>query len=540
MSDNKTATLQAVLQLALPLGTNLLTGAVETTIVWAVTLRARPPVFSEIYGGELALVSMELLQTYDSRITLADVIRSLAQVGVPAVACPDPITEDDVQAAQSLQVCLLALPADSNLTRIERDVNALIANYAAQVNQRVLEVQRQLTRVVMENRDIASLLQMLARATARSILLHDTAGLVTIQRDPDQGRRPERKRTLPYGVFQNWLERFSPDDANDIVSSPLGYTAVLRVEKRIAGYLTLLDQSPALDDFTRMVFAHGADACAIELAKSRAVAYAVEQARGDWVQMWLSGVSSDLDLMTTRARQSGFAIDDSYVIAVFLAAAQPDTVFTLESLASLVRGEMTRLQINGAVGQYVDVIVALYPLENGARVDRQQAIIEEMRLQLASRLPNVTVAAGVSGVVSGMSMLRAAYREARDAISIAQELGTSASTTFYGDLQLFRLLLALKETSQDDLRRFHAETLGRLIEHDNRRDSELIRTLEGFFQANGNLAKAASDLAVHRNTLVYRLERITELTGVNLDDADNRLILHLALKIQRVLAVVSG
>jgi purine catabolism regulator len=66
----------------------------------------------------------------------------------------------------------------------------------------------------------------------------------------------------------------------------------------------------------------------------------------------------------------------------------------------------------------------------------------------------------------------------------------------------------------------------------------LIRTLNGFFDANGNLAKAASDLDVHRNTLVYRLERISELTGLDLNDADNRLILHLALKIQRVLATL--
>ncbi|MDL1885916.1 PucR family transcriptional regulator, partial [Anaerolineae bacterium CFX8] len=110
--------------------------------------------------------------------------------------------------------------------------------------------------------------------------------------------------------------------------------------------------------------------------------------------------------------------------------------------------------------------------------------------------------------------------------------------TFYGDLKLFQLLLALKEKNLEHLRRFYQDTLGPLVEHDERKQGELIRTLNGFFEANGNLAKAASDLDVHRNTLVYRLERISELTEMNLDDADNRLILHLALKVQRVLATV--
>ena len=101
-------------------------------------------------------------------------------------------------------------------------------------------------------------------------------------------------------------------------------------------------------------------------------------------------------------------------------------------------------------------------------------------------------------------------------------------------------LLALKERNLDQMRRFYFDTLGPLVEHDDRKQGDLIRTLNGFFEANGNLAKAAQDLDVHRNTLVYRLERISELTEMNLDDADNRLILHLALKIQRVLATLSG
>ena len=79
-----------------------------------------------------------------------------------------------------------------------------------------------------------------------------------------------------------------------------------------------------------------------------------------------------------------------------------------------------------------------------------------------------------------------------------------------------------------------------MIEHDRRKQSDLVRTLSEFFTANGNLAKAAQELDVHRNTLVYRLERIAELTELDLDDSDNRLILHLALKTQRVLATIPG
>lgn len=546
MTEANTTTIQALLQFALPLGTSLASGSPETAINWAVTVRAQPPAFPDIYGGELALVSMDVLRGYNSRLTLAEVLESLAQVGVSAVASPDDVTDATMTVATQCQVALLALPGDSNLTRIERSVNTLIANYTAQLNQRAMEIQRQLTRLAAENRDLNSLLQIVARATARPVVIHDDAGVLMAQVYPNVSKRGAVSsgrsilQTLPYGAFQTWLEKEAPNDEGLIVASPIGFTTVLKVEKRVAGYLSLIDKQTPLDEFDRLVMTYGADVCAIELAKSRAIAFAVEQTRGDWVQMWLSGTPADDDMLSTRAQQSGFDAGSMFVVAVFRALTRSGAALPLESLISLVRDDMARRQINGAVGQYVDVIVALYPLENPGKMPRVHDLVEEVRGQMASRTPTGLVGSGISRPANGLSGLREAYREAKDAVSIANELGDREHTTFYGDLKLFQLLLALKERNLDHLRRFHQETLGKLVEHDERKQADLIRTLNGFFEANGNLAKAASDLDVHRNTLVYRLERIAELTEMNLDDPDNRLILHLALKIQRVLATLSG
>jgi PucR family transcriptional regulator, purine catabolism regulatory protein len=546
MSDNNTATLQALLQFALPLGTTLAAGSSETAINWAVTVRAQPPAFPDIYGGELALVSMDVLKSYNSRMTLGEVVQSLAQVGVTAVASADEMSDTTIAVANDCHVSLLLLPEDTGLTKIERAVNTLIVNHTAQLAQRAMEIQRQLSRLAAENRDLNSLLQIVARATAKPVVVHDDAGVLMAQVYPNVSRRASAGggrallQSLPYGAFQNWLDRDAPDSEGAIVTSPLGYTTVIKVEKRVAGYLSLVDKQEPLDDFDRMVLTYGADVCAIELAKNRAIAFAVEQARGDWVQMWLSGTPADDDLLMTRAQQAGFDTSCSYMVSVFRAATKSGTPLPLESLISLVRDDMVRRQINGAVGQYVDVIVAIYPIENATQTTRVRRMVEEVRDQLTTRSPSGLVGAGISRPVTGLSALRESYREAKDAVSIANELGDKEDTTFYGDLKLFQLLLALKERNLDHLRRFYQDTLGLLVEHDERKQGDLIRTLNGFFEANGNLAKAAQDLDVHRNTLVYRLERISELTEMNLDDADNRLILHLALKIQRVLATLSG
>ncbi|MDI9637276.1 helix-turn-helix domain-containing protein [Geitlerinema splendidum] len=547
MSETHSVTIQALLQFALPLGTTLVSGSPERAITYAVTVRAQPPAFPDVYGGELALVSMDVLRSYDSRITLAEVARGLAEVGVNAIAVNDDIPDAAISVANDRNLVLLALPDDSNLPRIERAVNTLIINQKAQMQQRAIEIQRQLTRLAAENRDFNSLLQIIARATAKPVVVHDDAGVLMAQVFPNVARKTTPSgagrnliSSLPYGAFQNWLAREAPTADGAIISSPLGYTTVLKVEKRVAGYLSLVDNRESLEEFDRLVLSYGADVCAIELAKSRAIAFAVEQARGDWIQMWLSGTPADDDLMATRAQQAGYDPDVTYLVAVFRATTDSGTSLPLESLIPLVRDDLARRQIVGSVGQYVDVIVALYPLENPSQIMRMRRVIDEVRSQLATRTPSGLVACGISRPATGLSALREAYREAKDAVSIANELGDREQTTFYGDLKLFQLLLALKDRNLDHLRRFYQETLGPLVEHDERKQGDLIRTLNGFFEANGNLAKAATDLDVHRNTLVYRLERIAELTGLNLDDPDNRLILNLALKVQRVLATIPG
>ena len=295
-----------------------------------------------------------------------------------------------------------------------------------------------------------------------------------------------------------------------------------------------------MTEFDRLVLTYGADVCAIEMAKNRAIASAVEQTRGDWIQMWLSGTPADDDLLRVRAQQAGFAAETAYAAVVFRSNSDSGQSRTLEALVSLVRDDMLRRQINGAVGSYVDAIVALYPIDeaDSQSLSRLRSQVESLREQLAARAPRESVAAGISRAASGLSALRDAYREAKDAIGIAYQLGEQNATTFYGDLKLFQLLLALKERNLPQLQQFHVDALGPLVEHDRSKRSELVRTLAGFFAANGNLARAAQELDVHRNTLVYRLERIADLTKLDLDDADNRLILHLALKTQRVLATI--
>ena len=78
---------------------------------------------------------------------------------------------------------------------------------------------------------------------------------------------------------------------------------------------------------------------------------------------------------------------------------------------------------------------------------------------------------------------------------------------------------------------FAEQMIGPLADYDRSHRSSLVQTIDAYFKHNGNVSQTAESLYIHRNTLLYRIERIKKLTGCDLDQEDLRLALHLALKL---------
>jgi len=131
---------------------------------------------------------------------------------------------------------------------------------------------------------------------------------------------------------------------------------------------------------------------------------------------------------------------------------------------------------------------------------------------------------------------RGSYREAAQAADIARRL-QSEMPLYIGDLGIYTFLA--HPDYRDDLRALRDSTIGNLINYEERQRADLLQTLEAFFQCHGNHTQTAELLSVHRNTLFYRMNRIAEITGLDLNQPDVRLAVHLALKIHRLLTADS-
>ncbi|MER7978174.1 helix-turn-helix domain-containing protein [Streptomyces sp. NPDC095817] len=130
-------------------------------------------------------------------------------------------------------------------------------------------------------------------------------------------------------------------------------------------------------------------------------------------------------------------------------------------------------------------------------------------------------AAGVSGARVGLGELGAAWQEAASAARAALAESRLGPVAEWGAIGPYRLLTALPPESA------HDPVVQALLAPAHR---ELARTAEVFLDLAGQAGRTAAELGIHRQTLYYRLSRVEQLTGLDLDDGEDRLLLHMALK----------
>ena len=175
----------------------------------------------------------------------------------------------------------------------------------------------------------------------------------------------------------------------------------------------------------------------------------------------------------------------------------------------------------------------LYPVKDGhPGLDKIKEMAESLRQKAMHSLPAWGASVGIGELPSDCSGIHRGLQEARHALRIGRTTHGHARITSFSELGIFRMLLQFAHSQ--DPSEFSCEALQRLLDYDHQADKELVKTLHAFLTCNGNLTETSDRLYIHRNTLKYRLERIRDITQVDLDESEQRLMLHLGLKMHQI------
>ncbi|WP_312516756.1 PAS domain-containing protein [Anaerospora sp.] len=179
-------------------------------------------------------------------------------------------------------------------------------------------------------------------------------------------------------------------------------------------------------------------------------------------------------------------------------------------------------------------IAILAPIGVGSRTDQAREVEQAGHWQEIVRqyAPEAGGSIGIAEFHSGMFWQFAkVYGQARIAVELGRKLALKQVVHHYLDIGVFQFFPAILDKSH--VLDFVKRTLGRLEEYDRNQGTELVGTLEKILQTD-NLKLVAKQLYVHRQTILFRKQRIEAVLGVSLDNFETRLALGMALKFRQV------
>ena len=137
---------------------------------------------------------------------------------------------------------------------------------------------------------------------------------------------------------------------------------------------------------------------------------------------------------------------------------------------------------------------------------------------------------GIGTRVTGIKDLAHSFKEAQVALEVGKVFDTEKSIISYENLGIARLIYQLPTTLCDMFLKevFKRGSIDSL-------DQETLFTIQKFFENNLNVSETSRKLFVHRNTLVYRLEKIKKLTGLDLREFDDAIVFKVALMVNKYL-----
>ncbi len=366
------------------------------------------------------------------------------------------------------------------------------------------------------------------------------AGLPEVVRAAARALEASLAVTDPWGATLAVAAR-SPAEERSLLSRGDGVSSTpLRVADTVVGTLHMRAKSEPSASMQRLLLTM----IASEVERVRAPERVSETASTEFLRAIVGRELTDRDELLARAAELSLDLEDGASMIVARAHPQAPTDEGWRGRVRAVAERGARAAASRAIAALSDreasslaaeVLVLVPGREEAAAARAAQTILREMEAGLSG----YTFALGRSRVAEDPSELPRAASEALLAANVAQGSQDGTVGLAFEQTGAYRLLLSAMSENPAELQRFYAETVEPLVAYDEQYETDLVRTLETFLEADGNVAGTAQRLFTHRHTIYYRLERIRELSGLDVSSSDGREKLSLGLKSMRVLGIAS-
>ncbi len=310
------------------------------------------------------------------------------------------------------------------------------------------------------------------------------------------------------------------------------------VKNSVFGHIFAWGMSTPLGGFDLSVLEATATTLSLDLLRKLSVKEVENRYRTEFFEGLTSPDRARREKAIEKASVFNLGKDEEYLsIIINFETERKETYSLIEEdlirMINLSECLIREYEIQGIVISKTDSVILILSFSGKTSAEQKLRGMEQnFKKALESNRYHSAVNIGIGRMYPGIEQFHKSFQDSLKAMRISRVEETKGIRHFEG-LGVFKLLS--QEMMDEELERFYETTLMPLVEYDQKKSTELVKTLEAYFENNGNFKKISDDIFAHYNTVLYRMQRIREVTGMDLERFDDRLSLEIAVKIKKLL-----
>ncbi|PLS08513.1 PucR family transcriptional regulator [Neobacillus cucumis] len=468
-----------------------------------------------------------------SELVTAMAEQGCAGLGIKTKRFLNEVPAEVISLADQLTLPIIELPLELSLGQIVNFTFQTILDKRAAELKLVLETHKQFTNIIMQGKGIQLLLQDLSKMINRPVQLID------------QHMKPISQPITELD-FHSLLDgisipptKISPISLTTIASKQDFTLFPVHISEKKYGFLIIIGEIKKTDQFTLLTIEQAANVISFSLIKENALRQHDRSIRNDFFLHFLDGTLSSQDEITGRAAEFSLQNNQMYICAVGKIDGElHHPTYTqqhekADDLYDFIEGELSTKKHGIHFFKKGESCILLFEVHE----DRMNpgTYVESNLIELQNRVSSYfgnTISFGVSTLCQNFLQTKSAYKEAVDALSQGKLSKKKEYIQTYHTKDIMELM---RQIPQEDLRNFYAFALEGFKETKIEEEQSLLETLLVYLETHCQISETAKRLFVHRNTVVYRIEKCEEILGKSLKDPETTLQIRLALRIKSLI-----
>lgn len=483
-------------------------------IVQSVDVMEVPDIDPWLREGELLLTTAYSIR--DDLEAQCRLVTSMAEakgaaIGIKPNRYIGDLPEAMIRLADEYDMPLIALPPPVAYIDIIVPVMDLVLSHQKEQLQRSIDLHGQMTKLVLERRDLQEIADNIARLGECCITIQDQRGLIVAKAGT---------------CHSEW--RITK-------ALPVVY------DKVQIGLVTLMKDRDRAVESDSLMLEHASMVAALAMFQLQVSAETSIRLRGDFIFELLSGNIADKEAVLNRSRFLGIDLESRMgLLAVDIdefrkfAANRPEREVskakeTLYATTAAVADPKTIITYKS------DKLALIFPLTGNTDIgedEEARALAARLQDALHSSMPQISTTIGIGSICASLHDLPESYARAQEAIKVGRVLFGKGRIIHHNELGFYQFIPLLQDNpalqGQIDF------WIGPVIAHDAAKGTNLLKTLETYLENDCNMQATSNCLFIHRNSLRYRLAKLGELTRNRYSLPENRTHYLLSIKAWRL------